>query len=85
MCEAVERPALNGADLHSALVFVRQHISDFRRLLRPYGVACRAARKVNRPAILLRATQLAQFEREGGVLLHVEEAPEGRFRCELCT
>ena len=85
MFEALERPALNGADLHSALVFVRQNISDFRRLLRPYGAACRVAREENRPAILLRATQIAQFEKDGGLLLHVEEAPEGRFRCELCT
>ena len=77
--------AFSEMDLHSALDFVRLHISDFRRMLRPYGAACRAARAGDRAAVCAKVERITRFEKEGGVLLHVEDIPEGLYRCHVCS
>ena len=85
MQRSLGEPPLALEDFCADLTSIRSDVNRVRRLLRPYGKACISQRQRHCNDVQVRATRLAQFEKQGGVLLHVPDSNECLYQCGLCT
>ena len=76
---------LDATDAQAALHAIRQDVHSLRRLFRPYARTCIAQRAASLEEVTAKATRLADFEKSGGVLLHVPDSSESLFQCRHCS